>query len=107
MLLMVVSFIAFRWIRLSTPLTRLLLLVLTFGVVPFLCARSSARDHCWTWPQLVGLPAFAGAVLATVVFVEGRVAQPIVSLELFRNTTFAVSMIVGCLTAFGMFGSIL
>jgi hypothetical protein len=39
--------------------------------------------------------------------VESRVKQPIVPLQLFKNPTFSVSMIVGFLTAFGMFGSIL
>src|SRR5262249_12772953 len=39
--------------------------------------------------------------------VESRVEHPIVPLQLFKNSTFSVSMIVGFLTAFGMFGSIL
>src|SRR6202165_5058634 len=46
-------------------------------------------------------------MLAAFVFVESRVGQPIVPLQLFKNSTFSVSMIVGFLTAFGMFGSIL
>jgi len=80
---------------------------LAAGVVPLLIALSITRDHAWTSPQVVGLLAFAAAMLAAFVFVEGRVEQPIVPLELFKNTTFTVSMIVGFLTAFGMFGSIL
>jgi len=80
---------------------------LAAGVVPLLIALSITRDHAWTSPEVVGLLAFAAAMLAAFVFVEGRVAQPIVPLELFKNTTFTVSMIVGFLTAFGMFGSIL
>src|SRR6266849_6394512 len=55
----------------------------------------------------MGLLAFAAAMLAAFVFAESRVAQPIVPLQLFKNTTFTVSMVVGFLTAFGMFGSIL
>jgi hypothetical protein len=46
-------------------------------------------------------------MLAAFVFVESRVEHPIVPLELFKNPTFTVSMVVGFLTAFGMFGSIL
>ncbi|HYR53895.1 MAG TPA: MDR family MFS transporter [Methylomirabilota bacterium] len=80
---------------------------LAAGVVPLLIALSITRDHAWTSPQVVGLLALAAAMLAAFVFVEARVAQPIVPLELFKNTTFTVSMIVGFLTAFGMFGSIL
>jgi EmrB/QacA subfamily drug resistance transporter len=80
---------------------------LAAGVVPLLIALSITRDHAWTSPEVVGLLALAAAMLAAFVFVEARVAQPIVPLELFKNTTFTVSMIVGFLTAFGMFGSIL
>ena len=80
---------------------------LAAGVVPLLIALSITRDHAWTSPEVVGLLALAAAMLATFVFVESRVKQPIVPLELFKNSTFSVSMIVGFLTAFGMFGSIL
>jgi EmrB/QacA subfamily drug resistance transporter len=80
---------------------------LAAGVVPLLVALSITRDHAWTSPEVVGLLALAAAMLAAFVFIEARVAQPIVPLELFKNATFSVSMIVGFLTAFGMFGSIL
>ncbi len=82
-------------------------LTLAGGVVPMLIALSITRDHAWTSPQVMGLLAVAALMLAAFVFVESRVAQPIVPLHLFKNTTFTVSMIVGFLTAFGMFGSIL
>ncbi len=80
---------------------------LAAGVVPMLIALSITRDHAWTSPEVVGLLALAAVMLAAFVFIEARVKQPIVPLELFKNPTFTVSMIVGFLTAFGMFGSIL
>jgi EmrB/QacA subfamily drug resistance transporter len=80
---------------------------LAAAVVPLLIALSITRDHAWTSPQVVGLLAVAAAMLAAFVFVESRVEHPIVPLQLFKNSTFTVSMIVGFLTAFGMFGSIL
>ena len=80
---------------------------LAAGVVPLLIALSITRDHAWTSPQVSGLLALAAAMLAAFVFVESRVEHPIVPLELFKNSTFSVSMIVGFITAFGMFGSIL
>jgi len=82
-------------------------ITLAGGVVPLLIALSITRDHAWTSPQVVGLLALAAAMLAAFVFAESRVEHPIVPLQLFRNSTFTVSMIVGFLTAFGMFGSIL
>jgi EmrB/QacA subfamily drug resistance transporter len=80
---------------------------LSAGVVPLLIALTITRDHAWTSPQVMGLLALAAVMLAAFVFVESRVEHPIVPLHLFKNSTFSVSMLVGFLTAFGMFGSIL
>jgi len=80
---------------------------LAAGVVPLLIALSITRDHSWGSPEVLGLLALAAFMLAAFVFVESRAKQPIVPLHLFKNSTFSVSMIVGFLTAFGMFGSIL
>jgi MFS family permease len=46
-------------------------------------------------------------MLAAFIYIESRVKQPIVPLHLFKNSVFSVSMFVGFVTAFGMFGSIL
>ena len=80
---------------------------LAAGVVPLLIALSITRDHAWTSPEVMGLLALAAVMLASFVWIESRAEHPIVPLELFKNPTFSVSMIVGFLTAFGMFGSIL
>jgi EmrB/QacA subfamily drug resistance transporter len=80
---------------------------LAAGVVPLLIALSITRDHSWTSPEVLGLLAFAALMMASFVWIESRAEHPIVPLELFKNPTFSVSMIVGFLTAFGMFGSIL
>jgi len=82
-------------------------LTLAAGVVPLLIALTITRDHAWTSPQVTGLLGLAAAMLAAFIFVESRVENPIVPLHLFKKSTFSVSMIVGFLTAFGMFGSIL
>jgi EmrB/QacA subfamily drug resistance transporter len=80
---------------------------LAASVVPLLVALSITRDHSWTSPEVMGLLAVAVVMLVAFIFVESRVEHPIVPLHLFRNSTFTVSMVVGFLTAFGMFGSIL
>jgi EmrB/QacA subfamily drug resistance transporter len=80
---------------------------LAAGIVPLLIALTITNTHAWTSPQVLGLLAFAALMLAAFVFVESRVEEPIVPLHLFKNTVFSVSMVVGFLTAFGMFGSIL
>jgi len=80
---------------------------LAAGIVPLLIALTITNTHAWTSPQVLGLLTFAALMLAAFVFVESRVEEPIVPLHLFKNTVFSVSMVVGFLTAFGMFGSIL
>ncbi len=80
---------------------------LAAGVVPLLIALTITRDHAWTSPQVMGLLALAAVMLGAFVAIESRVEHPIVPLHLFKNPTFSVSMLVGFLTAFGMFGSIL
>jgi EmrB/QacA subfamily drug resistance transporter len=80
---------------------------LAAGVVPLLIALTITRDHAWTSPEVMGLLALAVVMLVAFVFIERRVEQPIVPLHLFKNPVFSISMLVGFLTAFGMFGSIL
>jgi predicted MFS family arabinose efflux permease len=75
--------------------------------VPLLIALTITRDHAWTSLPVAGLLAVAAVMLAAFGFVESRVEHPIVPLHLFKNPVFSVSMLVGFLTAFGMFGSIL
>jgi EmrB/QacA subfamily drug resistance transporter len=82
-------------------------IALAAGVVPLLIALSITRDHAWTSPEVLGLLGFAALMLAVFVWTESRAEHPIVPLPLFKNPTFTVSMVVGFLTAFGMFGSIL
>jgi EmrB/QacA subfamily drug resistance transporter len=80
---------------------------LAAGIVPLLIALTITNSHAWTSPEVMGLLALAAVMLAAFVFIESRVEHPIVPLQLFKNTAFTVSMVVGFLTAFGMFGSIL
>src|ERR1700682_3771590 len=80
---------------------------LSAGIVPLLIALTITNTNAWTSIPVVSLLALAAVMLAAFVIVESRVAQPIVPLHLFKNPVFSVSMLVGFLTAFGMFGSIL
>ena len=82
-------------------------ITLAGGVVPLLIGLTITRDHAWTSPEVLGLFALSAVMLVGFVAAESRVEHPIVPLHLFKNPTFTVSMIVGFLTAFGMFGSIL
>jgi len=80
--------------------------VLSAGLAPLLVAFSITRDHEWGSPEVLGLFAFATLMLGVFYLIERRNAHPIVPFELFKNRTFAVSVITGFLVAVGMFGSI-
>lgn len=75
----------------------LLLLALTEG----------GRDYAWTPPQIIGLLTGAVALLGLFLWIESRVADPILDLKLFRNRIFAVGNAVIFLMGLGMFGALL
>ena len=79
---------------------------LVAGLVPLMVALSITRDHGWTSPEVLSLLAVAAVILAVFFLIEMRTDHPIVPFSLFKNSTFSVSMIVGFLTGFGMFGTI-
>ena len=80
---------------------------LAAGLAPILVAFSITRDHSWGSPEVVGLLAAGALVLVGFYFLERRTDHPIVPFELFKNRTFAVSVLVGFLVAVGMFGAII
>ncbi len=63
-------------------------------------------EYAWVSWQIFGLAALAVATLAAFAFVERRVAEPILSLDLFRNRNFALVSAIGFLLGFAMFGAI-
>jgi EmrB/QacA subfamily drug resistance transporter len=79
---------------------------LVAGLVPLMIALSITRDHAWTSPEVLGLLALAAVMLVVFFVIEMRTDHPIVPFQLFKNSTFSVSMIVGFFTGFGMFGAI-
>ena len=64
------------------------LIVVTF--VPLLLALSWAgQTYPWGSPIIVGLLAFSAVGLAAFLYIETKVREPIMPLELFANRTFA------------------
>ena len=80
---------------------------LAAGLIPLLVALSVAKDQGWTSFEVIGLSLVSVIFLVTFYLIERRVKEPIVPFHLFKNRTFAVSMIVGFLSALGMFGMII
>jgi EmrB/QacA subfamily drug resistance transporter len=73
------------------------LLLTTF--VPLLLALSWGGTAGWSAPHILGLFALSAVSLIAFLIVESRVANPVISLALFRNRTFATAN----LSAFLMF----
>jgi EmrB/QacA subfamily drug resistance transporter len=81
---------------------------LTGTLVPFLLALVwGGSEYAWgSWETLSPL-GVAAASLALFLVTEGRAKDPILSLGLFKNRTFIISVISTFITGMGMFGAIL
>jgi EmrB/QacA subfamily drug resistance transporter len=77
------------------------------GLVPILISLSNTSTYGWgSWQTL--LPLVGGfVVLVAFVVVEHFEKEPIVPLSLFKNRAFTVSVLVGALSGFGMFGALI
>jgi EmrB/QacA subfamily drug resistance transporter len=81
--------------------------LLALGLTPILIALSETTTYGWSaWQTLVPL---IGGILVLLVFivVEAREDEPIVPISLFRNRAYAVSILIGFIMSFGMFGTII
>jgi len=76
-------------------------------LVPLLIGFSITRDHDFASPEVLGLIALAVVMGVIFFIVEQRTEHPIVPFGLWKNRTFAVSMVTGFFVSFGMFGAIL
>jgi EmrB/QacA subfamily drug resistance transporter len=65
------------------------------------------RLYNWTDPTVGGFILIALVGIALFVWAESRAKEPIVPLQLFRNRTYAASMIATFFAAFAFFGAII
>jgi EmrB/QacA subfamily drug resistance transporter len=80
--------------------------VFAASVVPLMIGLTNATSNDWTSPQVGGLIVVAAVFAFVFVWVEQRAKEPIVPFVLFRNRTYAVSVIATFLASFGFFGAI-
>jgi len=71
------------------------------AVVPALVALTLAENGNWADPYVIGWFGVSFAFLLAFLFAETRAADPMIPLDLFRNRTFAVSVVA---TFFAVFG---
>jgi predicted MFS family arabinose efflux permease len=81
--------------------------LLALALTPILIALSETTTYGWTsWQTLV--PLIGGILILFVfVWVEFHEEEPIVPIQLFKNRAYAVSILIGFIMAFGMFGTII
>ena len=80
--------------------------VFIVAISTFLIGLTNKQTGDWSTPQVGGLIAVGLALMAVFAFIESRAKEPIVPLDLFRNRTYASSMVSTFLVSFGFFGAI-
>lgn len=82
-------------------------LLLTVGVVGVtLVASWGGSQYGWGSPQIVGLAIVGVVGLAAFVYAEGRVAEPILPLRMFRDRNFWAAQVISFLVGAAMFGGV-
>jgi EmrB/QacA subfamily drug resistance transporter len=83
--------------------------VLVAGGLSILLAWVSLAGSSFAWASLTTLVMVVTGVLTLVlaVYVEARVAEPMIPLHLFRNRTISLSVVASAMVGVAMFGSTL
>ena len=82
-------------------------LTIFFGLLALLLALSLGQRWGFSDPRVLALLAVFAVMAASFVFIERRVAQPMVDLRLFRNRLFSVNLLTGFITFVAMSGTTL
>jgi EmrB/QacA subfamily drug resistance transporter len=83
--------------------------VFTAAIAPFLIGLTNKQSPGaqWTDPAVGGLMLLGLAIGVLFVWIESRVPEPIVRLDLFRIPSFTISVAAMFLAAFGFFGAVI
>ena len=83
-------------------------LLLSGAVVPLLLGLTLDKSiYTWSSPFIICLFVVALTCIVLFLVVESRVASPVISLDLFRNRTFAVGVVASMLNGAAFFGAVL
>ena len=78
--------------------------VMSVFITPLMLALTWAGvDYAWDSPTILGLFSFAAVMFVLFIYIEIRVEEPIIPVELFRNRVVFVSAIVGFLMGASFF----
>jgi EmrB/QacA subfamily drug resistance transporter len=81
--------------------------IFTVAISTLLIGLTNKQFGEWTEPHVGGLVALGGALFLLFLFVESRAKEPIVPLDLWRNRTYASSIVSTFLVSFGFFGAVI
>lgn len=83
-------------------------ITLTSGVVALLLALTmGGKDFPWDSLEIIGLLSASAILMIAFFAIEKKAADPVLSLNLFRNRVFRSTNMVGFLMGMGMFGVIM
>lgn len=82
-------------------------IVFVIGISALLIGLTNKQTGEWTDPAVGGLIAAGVAISALFLVIESRAREPIVPLDLWRNRTYASSMVATFFISFGFFGAII
>jgi MFS family permease len=74
-------------------------------MIPLLVGLTNKQTADWATPQVGGLLLIAAVLIPVFLFIESRVQQPIVPLDLWRDRTYAGSLVATFFAAFGFFSA--
>ena len=79
--------------------------VFVAAMIPLLVGLTNKQSADWATPEVGGLLLIAAVLIPVFLFIESRVKQPIVPLDLWRSRTYAGSQIATFFAAFGFFSA--
>jgi len=80
-------------------------LVFVAAMIPLLVGLTNKQSADWASPQVGGLLLIAAVLIPVFLFIESRAQQPIVPLDLWRDRTYAGSLVATFFAAFGFFSA--
>jgi EmrB/QacA subfamily drug resistance transporter len=80
-------------------------LVFVAAMVPLLVGLTNVQASGWATPEVGGLLLIAAVLIPVFIFIESRVGEPIVPLDLWRDRTYAGSILATFFAAFGFFSA--
>ena len=81
--------------------------VFAVGVIFLLLGLTNKQTAPWDAFEVGGYLIIAAVLTPIFLFIESRAAEPIVPLDLFRNRSYAVTILATFLAAIGFFGAII